>query len=480
VHILAIFYQALADHPSKEDAIAFSLSHSGLAVVMTSLTTAGGLVSFATADLEPIQQLGIITPIGILAALLLTLVLLPALMSIIPMSGRRGVEHREESPVRRALIACGDYATRRARLVVAVFSAVLLWSLAGALQLQLSHDPISWFPEDDPFRIGLERLNEQLRGMMYIETVIQTGRESAMKDPEVLDRLTRIADAALNNGDKDVPITKVISLVDVVKETHRALNENDMAYYVVPQDPQLVAQELLLFESSGPEEIAKLTDTQFSEARMTFKVPMVDAVHYDDTLDEIEAQARAILGDVGTLTFTGETRMMTRVLGLITGNLIRTYIIAFAIIAPLMILLLGSLRMGLVSMIPNLAPILMTLGIMGWFGLPLELFTLLIGGIALGLAVDDTVHFMHNFRRYYEHGADVPEAVRQTLSTTGQALLFTSVVLASGFFIYMLSTMSNLLNFGLLTATTIILAFVADLMFAPALMALLADRLTRR
>jgi predicted RND superfamily exporter protein len=143
----------------------------------------------------------------------------------------------------------------------------------------------------------------------------------------------------------------------------------------------------------------------------------------------------------------------------------------------LMIMLLGSIRLGLVSMIPNLAPILITLGIMGWLGIPLELFTLLIGSIALGLAVDDTVHFMHNFRRYYERDCDAAAAVRDTLSTTGEALLFTSVVLASGFFIYMFATMTNLFYFGLLTGITIILAFLADAMLAPALMVILADKL---
>jgi len=131
-------------------------------------------------------------------------------------------------------------------------------------------------------------------------------------------------------------------------------------------------------------------------------------------------------------------------------------------------------RIGLVAMIPNLTPIILTLGLMGWTGIPIDAFTMLIGSIAIGLAVDDTIHFMHNFRRYFEASGDVRQAVHETMTSTGQALLYTSLVLSAGFFIYMFATMHNLFYFGLLTGLTIILAFLADIILAPALMMLVA------
>jgi predicted RND superfamily exporter protein len=124
-------------------------------------------------------------------------------------------------------------------------------------------------------------------------------------------------------------------------------------------------------------------------------------------------------------------------------------------------------------MIPNLTPIILTLGVMGWLGLPLDLFTMLIGSIAIGLAVDDTIHFMHNYRRYHHETGDVQEAVRQTLLTSGRAMFVTTVVLSIGFFLYMFANLSNLVNFGLLTGFTIIMALLADFFLAPALMAVL-------
>ena len=168
---------------------------------------------------------------------------------------------------------------------------------------------------------------------------------------------------------------------------------------------------------------------------------------------------------------TGAMSLMGRTITAAIETMLRSYVIAVSIITVLMTLLLGSLRLGLIAMLPNLFPLVVTLGVMGWLGLPLEMFSLLIGSIALSLAVDDTIHFMHGFRNAHERSGDVEQAVRETLQSTGQALLFTSIVLSLGFFIYVFSALNNLTNFGALTAFAILMAFAADVLVAPALMA---------
>jgi predicted RND superfamily exporter protein len=141
-----------------------------------------------------------------------------------------------------------------------------------------------------------------------------------------------------------------------------------------------------------------------------------------------------------------------------------------------MIGLIGNLRMGLISMIPNLAPVIFAIGLMGWIGMPLDMFSLMTGTIVIGLAVDDTIHFMHNFRREFEKTGDVDGAVEHTLRGTGQALLFTSLVLSSSFLVYTQAYMVHLFNFGLVTAAAIAVAFLADITLAPALVKLAARR----
>jgi predicted RND superfamily exporter protein len=155
----------------------------------------------------------------------------------------------------------------------------------------------------------------------------------------------------------------------------------------------------------------------------------------------------------------------------------RSYITAFGVITVLMILLIGKIRIGLLSMIPNLAPIVLTLGLMGFANLPMDLFSMMVASIAIGLAVDDTIHFMHNFRRYYEESGDPSWAVHETLQTTGRAMLVTTIVLALGFSTYAFATMGNIVNLGLLTSFTIVMALVSDYFLAPALM-MVANRPT--
>jgi hypothetical protein len=172
---------------------------------------------------------------------------------------------------------------------------------------------------------------------------------------------------------------------------------------------------------------------------------------------------------------------MARAMSAMTTSLARSYLFALAVITPLMILLIGRLRVGLLSMIPNLLPVVGILGVMGLCGIPLDASNIIIGSLVIGLAVDDTIHFMYRFQGDYEESGEVREAVRRTLSTTGSALLFTSVVLTAGFLVLAgFGSMLNILVFGLFTALGIVIAFIADVFVAPALLVLVYSGTDRR
>jgi predicted RND superfamily exporter protein len=342
----------------------------------------------------------------------------------------------------------------------------------GAFQIEFAHDPISWFPEDNRFRIANDVINDELRGAMFLEVLVDSGRDNGIKDPGLLHRLDKIRQYGEALQVQDVRVGKTVSIVDVVKETNRALNENLDEFYKIPEDPLLVAQELLLFENSGSDDLEDLVDSGFSVARMTLKVSTADAIQYQAFIATIDQKFDEILGGSAELSFTGIMKIVGDTINAVIISMAKTYVVAFAIITPLMVLLIGRVRIGLVAMIPNLTPIIITLGLMGWTGIPLDAFTLLVGSIAIGLAVDDTIHFMHHFRHYFEETGSVSQGISETLRSTGQALLYTSLVLSSGFFIYMLASMQNLFYFGLLTGLTILLAFLCDVILAPALITL--------
>jgi predicted RND superfamily exporter protein len=476
VHLLVIFFQRFDAGAPRSEALAFALGHSGLAIVMTGLTTAGGLASFAVADIAPVADLGIFAPVGILLGLAYCLILLPALLSVVPLSPRPGREGRAGPDwVERVLLWTGDQCVDRPWIVVGCMSAILLFSLAGASRLQFTYDPLRWFGEEEPVRVAMEYVDRHLDGNISLEITVDSGRENGLKDPVLLHKLDDLhAEVATLEGEAGLRVGASVSIAEIVKEIHQALNENRPEYRVIPDQEQLVAQELLLFESSGADDLEEVVDSQFRLARFSLKLPYAPPIYYVGFIDQVVGAFERSLGEAVVVTPTGFVAIMTRSLSAVSISMVRSYLIALAIITPLMFLLLGNLRGGAAAMVPNLAPIIVTLGLMGWTGIPLDLFTLLIGSIAIGLAVDDTIHFMHNFRKLYEATGDVRHAVRETLRTTGHALLVTSIVLSLAFFVYMFASLENLFYFGLLTGFTIITAFVADVTVSPALMTLAA------
>ena len=473
VHLLAIFFQRIHKGDSRADAIAFALGHSGLALVLTSLTTAAGLASFATAGIAPVAALGLFAPIGVMIALIMSLTLLPALIQLGPLSIQSGQQNAPKTTrLDRILTGFGRFATQRPVLVVAATAVLLLIAIAGASRLKLSHDPLGWLDENTPVVIDTRYIDETLKGSISFEILLETDRSDGMREPETLSRMAKLGSSFEETPRDGLVAAQTISLADVVKEINRALNPDEADAYRIPEDARLISQELLLFENSGTDDLEELVDSDYRVARISVRMPWRDAVEYTEFINTAESDALSSLSGVGRPSITGVLTLLARAISALVTSMAQSYLLAFAIITPMMVLLLGNLKMGLLSMIPNATPIMLTLGLMGLFGLPLDAFSLLVGGIALGLAVDDTIHFMHNYRRYRDQGVDLEEAVETTLLGAGRAMLITTVVLSTGFLGFVLSSMHNLTNLGILVSFAIVTAFFADVLLAPALLAL--------
>ena len=470
VHILAIFYHNFRKSRSREEAIVYSIGHSGLAVVMTAATTAGGLFSFSTSEVAPVADVGIYAGTGVLLAMVYTIILLPAFLAIIPVKLIKNKKDlSEDTSMDRFLAAIGRIATGHPYKILIISTAIIAFSIVGIMKIRFSHDILKWFPKNNSVRVATEKIDQDLRGSINLEIVLDTGKENGLYDPGILNRMEKTAAYLETLEVGEVFAGKAWSFTTILKETNRALNENRKEFYAIPQNKKLIAQELLLFENSGSDDMEDFTDSQFSKARLMLKVPFVNAVAYNQFLETVNDHLQKTYPDV-KITVTGMSALMFRTVAHAIASMRKSYIYALIVITVLMILLIGRLRIGLLSMVPNLTPIITTLGIMGWLNIPMNLFTMLVGNIAIGLAVDDTIHFMHNFRRYFEESKDAKFAVMETLHTTGRAMLVTSCVLSIGFFIFMFATMNNLIHFGFLTGLAIILALLADYFIAPALM----------
>lgn len=471
VHILAIVYRLRMEGKGEEDSVAQALGHSGFAVLMTSVTTAVGMASFMTAEMASIADLGLLAPIGVMVAFVYTMVLLPALVAIFPMPVPKiGKIATGVFPMEGVLVAAGTFAARSPwRILFPTFLLIVIGVL-GALQIRFSHDGLSWFPETDRLHEDFRAIDENLGGSISLEVVVDTGEAGGLYEPKMMADIERASWEIQNVAVAPIVVGKTFSILDIVKETHQALNENRPEMNRIPETRSAIAQELLLFENSGSDDTEEFVDTEFRKARISVRVSNVDALLYPPYIAKVERTLERRLGPGTSFEITGLMMLLSEIFESLIRSLLRSYAFALIVITPLMMLLLGSLRRGLVSMVPNLIPVLAVLGVMGWLDIALDSTTMMVGAMVIGIAVDDTIHFMHKFHRYFEESGDIEAAVRDTMRTTGSALLFTSLVLAAGFSVFAMSEMSNFRIFGLLSSFAALVAFLADILVAPAML----------
>ncbi len=473
VHLLSVFYRSIYKTGSKKDAIKESIHHTGAPIVMTSVTTAIGLWSFSTAEVAPIADLGIFAGTGVIIALLYTLILLPSLLMLVPINYQQQSQQlKRQQMMDNAINKITRFATNNPKCIITASLLLLLASVLSLSQLYFYHNPLHWLPKNADIRVATSTIDQALRGTNTIEVVVNTNDTNGLYDPKIISNINSIQDTLEKNGIGNQVVGKTVSIADILKETHQALNENKNSYYTVPDNRETIAQELLLFENSGSNDLEELTDNQFSKARLTVKIPWADA----ETNAVVTSQLESLLQetfDNAIITVTGMVSLMGRTMNAAINSTKTSYVIAFSIITILMIILLGNIRLGLLSMIPNVLPVALTLGFMAYKDIPLDMFTMLIGSIAIGIVVDDTIHFLHVFQRNLNLNNNAKSAINETMLSTGRAILITSIVLSSGFFIFYASGLHNLQAFGLLLGITIIIALLADLFLLPAILLLL-------
>jgi hypothetical protein len=325
-------------------------------------------------------------------------------------------------------------------------------------------------------RTELVAIDRELEGGTTLEVVVDSRRDDGLHDPALLERIDAVAERIRRSTGDLLPVSGILSINDVVKETNQALHGNDPAHYRIPSEREKLVQELFLFENSGADDLERLVDSRYRRARMSIKTPYADGVVYRDFVHRVEELLRSGLGDAADVTVTGGMALEARAIPKALESLTESYVSAFLVIGLLMVAFLGSLRLGLLSMIPNLLPIVAVMGLMGFLGLPLDMTTITVGSIGLGLAVDDTIHFMYNYAKYHQLTGEVRPAVERAFLGAGRAMMVTSLVLLAAFGVDVLASLSNVVRFGLLVSLIVIFALVADFLVTPALMRAIAAR----
>lgn len=472
VHILTIFYRSYDDGLDKEEAILEAMAHSGLPIVMTSITTAAGFLSFSVAKLAAVGEMGTVACIGTAVIMFYTLVLLPVIISVAPIRRRASNDNKKTALMDRVLLHCARISSLYPKHVSIAGMLILFVALIALTQLQFYHDMMEDLPDDTVAKQDLFSIERDFKGSIAVEVVIDTGIAGGVKDPLFLKKIESISGQIMSFEDGDIYVGKVSSIVDLVKDVNKALHDNNDAYHIIPDDKELIAQELLLLEMDSMEELERFVDPGYQRARISIKIPWAELFATHRLVESMRNTFRGTFSDSNEITITGMASLMGKTFPVALETMARSYIIAFFVVSIFMIVLVGSVSLGLISMVPNVLPILLILGVMGAADIPLNLAALLIGSIAIGIVVDDIMHIVYNFQKYYELTQNIEKALEKTLLGTGRAICVTSFVLGANFMALSFSTLEASSTFGVMLGLVIAVALIADLTLAPALLVL--------
>ncbi len=437
-----------------------------LPCLFTSLTTAAGFMSMAISQLKPIKDFAIFVGIAMLMTFVVNMVLVTIWLSYLKKPSHKRDSLHEEGLLHRAMTWVAALNRRHIKINIAIAVTVFFVSFTGIMQIEINTHEIKYFRENHPLRVATEFIEKHLSGTLPLEIML-SGPADTFKEPDILKRLDQLQQFI----NAEEAAQKTFSMVDYLKEANRVLNDEEEAFYRLPDTRNAVSQLLLLTEGNEKNELENYVDfTDFSVARLHIRFNYIDTNKMKELITVIEEKIAGLFNSTGvTVEVAGSLPMYIHMVDYILDSQIQGFSLALVVIFIMLSILVRSFKLGLLAMVPSVIPIALTCGIMGWFHIDLDIVTVLIPSIAIGLAVDDTIHFIARFRFYFERTRNYDTALDKTIMTAGMPITITSVVLFFGFGIMLVSTFKPIAYFGLLAAITMLSAMIADLFVLPAL-----------
>ena len=467
VHMISAYHAGLAHGEDKLTALRSMLKESALPIAITTGTTVVGFGSLVTTDITMLIQFGWAASLGLAANFVVTMALLPPLLRFwrVPRRFRHAVFAEEPTPgaIPRLMQRLGEFNLRYRVPILIVAGLLTAGSLAGWYTLRVNTDLISFFPEHSPLRARIEDLHRSLAGGLGFYVVVDSGREDGAKDPAFLTLVAGLQDHLAATG----LIDRSVSVADYVRKMNREMHAGDPAFETIPATSDEVAQYLIMLEG---EELAKFLDFNASAANIVVRHNLTGSGDLSALLKRIDAWVAAHAPASVTVTPTGEAILFNNASDFMAINELTSFTWTFLIIGVIHALLFMSVKAGALSLVPNVVPILFNYGLMGLLGIPLNTGNALIATIAIGIAVDDTVHHMVTYNRQLNIHHDQKIAMFNTMRAQGRPIIYVSLALAAGFLALSFSNFVPTVHFGLLAAGVMLLAMVGELMLTPILM----------
>ena len=467
VHMISEYHHRLEHGDDKLTALRTMLGESAMPILVTTATTVLGFGSLITTDITMLIQFGYASAMALTANYVVTMLLLPPMLRwwAVPRRLRR-VALVDESPhggIPRLMQRLGEFNLRWRVPILVAWGALTLASLAGWLTLRVNTDLISFFPERSAIRQRVADLSRSLAGGLAFYVVVDTGHDDGIKNPAVLRRIAGLQDHLAATGRVD----KTVSVADYVRKMHREMHGGDPAFETIPETSDQVAQYLLMLEGR---ELEKFVDFKAAAANIVVRHHLTGSGDLSALLRDIERHVARDFPPTVIVRATGEEVLFNNASDYMAVNELTSFSSTFVIIGVIHALLFMSLKAGILSLIPNVVPILMLYGFMGLVGIPLNTSTAMIATVAIGIAVDDTVHHMVTYSRQLNELHDQRRAMFETLRIEGRPIIYVSIALAAGFLTLVASNFVATVYFGVLAAFVMLVAMLAELTLTPILM----------
>ncbi len=469
VHILSEFRHRFRTLGDRREALVKTMYLIGAPCLFTSVTTAIGFASMSVAPIKSIAHQGVYASFGVMAAFFLSFTLLMALLSF----GKRNTQKRVDPASRTigdvalqsTLTAIAEFVVKRRSAILLVFAAVFAFSIIGISRIIVDSNWLDDFSERMPLKEITVKVDEVMGGVTNLIILFDSGEPDGVKNPEVLREIDRIQ--AWANEQKIV--RKSYAITDILKDLNQTFHGDDPAYHVLPETRELAAQYLVLYESAGGAEADEYVSSDYGTASLELRIALAMTSETAKLVAGLEELIAERPHPVTTTQLTGIGMLWVKLLDYIVVSQVEGFTIAFTVIALIMIALYRSVLTGMITMIPNVSPVLLTLGAMGWLAIPLDYNKVMIAAVAMGIAVDDTIHLMSRVRYEFIRHGNYQMALREGLIDVGRAILITSIALVLGFLVLTLSLLHSNAVRGVLLATTIVSALIADFLLMPAL-----------
>ena len=475
VHYINSFKMYFRKTGNRIESVVMGVRDSGWALFFTVITTMAGMLSFLSAGIRPMRWVGGITAAAVLTVFIFEIILLPCLYSF----GKNKeadphfVETDGSTNSDLKVEAMGKAILKKKWITVIAGSLVMLAMLPGLFMIKVNMNYSDMMGERTPYIKRLMEITRSQLGSQYsYEVLVEYDREDALKDPQVLknmdilaDRIGTLSMTKVSNGKP-----RVSSVTKVIKEMNRTLNSDDPLAYVIPDDQDLVSQEMFLYEISGGSDLYNYVSEDFKAGYLHIELAGYDGEAIVQNMDAVNTWVKELFPDASNAGIVGEVVQYAHMNGKLVRGSIKSIGTSLLVILLLLILAFTSLRTGLIAMIPNVAPIVIIGGIMGYANVNLDMITAMLMPMILGIAVDDTIHFTNHIKYHYELTGDYKKAVLNSYREIGKTMIMTTIILCAMFGIFLTSTMTVLVNIGWLSVVGLGSALIADYTLTPVLL----------